>query len=105
MSEREILHRLAEAKSGKALTDAGMKAMIPLYVVGQTPDEDHKCGNCSMRVPGRRCTVVEGDIDMADGVCSLWAKGPASSPADQHGQKMPKSASPSTPFGESLCLA
>ena len=65
----------------KALTDKAMKAKMPVFVDGDKPD-DHKCGNCVFRVPGNgdvgECTIMKGKISMANGTCTFWSHGEAS---------------------------
>lgn len=92
MKNHSTIKRLLEGKKSKTLTDKGMKDMIPMFVKGQSADEDHKCGSCSMRVLPDRCTVVEGNISMERGTCLLWARGKASSSADEAEQRATKSA-------------
>lgn len=78
-------------RSDKPLSDAQMKGMMPLFVESVDPP-DHKCGTCSMRIPGEGdrggCTVKEGPVSLANGTCIFWAKGPAASAGDVHERRM-----------------
>ena len=71
------------------LTDAGLKAKIPLFVEGD-PD-DHKCGSCSFRLAkdGKwGCAIVNQAIDLKKGTCGFWAKGSPASQKDESASKM-----------------
>lgn len=57
-----------------------MKANMPIFVDSDDPD-DHKCGNCVFRIMGKgdvgKCAIMKGDISMANGTCTFWAHGDA----------------------------
>lgn len=75
------------------LTNSGMQKTIPTFV-DSTKIDDHKCGSCSMRIPGPdgkgRCTIMEGQIDLKKGVCAFWAEGGPSKDSDIHEARMDK---------------
>lgn len=86
--------RLPEAKTPR-LTDAALKRMIPMFVRAEAEREDHKCGNCMMRIPETQgCTIVEGRVDFADGTCAYWAHGKRGTTPDKtHEAQMSKETS------------
>jgi len=100
-------------EDGERLTDAGMKAMIPMFVRGREGDS-HNCGGCSMFIPGKDdgpggCTIVQGDISGEHGTCLYWAKAKGKPPkaSDAHDCRMTKSEAdyvePSSKINCSTC--
>ena len=91
MTIPDWIFKAAAEGDTKPLTDAMMKEMIPLFVEKEKyPDDDHKCGNCNMRVEGdtSTCTVVNQNISLTNGICSYWAGGDAASPDKIHEERM-----------------
>ena len=87
--KQALLYRakIAAERNTAPLTDEMLKGMVPMFVDEDSPD-DHKCGTCFMRSGSNECTIVSGPISFKNGVCSFWAKGPASKRSKIHENRM-----------------
>ncbi len=79
----------------KMLTDKAMKDMVPIFVDAEsTKTDDHKCGNCNMRVEmpegPAQCTIVapKRGISLTRGTCAWWAEGEAAKEEGIHEFRM-----------------
>lgn len=85
---REVVSRVEG--EAPALTDEGMKKLVPMFVKGQSP---HTCGDCAMRYQEgdkKLCTIMEGEINHSKGTCAFWTKGKAAKSSDAKEYKMPQ---------------
>jgi hypothetical protein len=86
-STSDAIDSLLEQEGKKHLTNEMMTKMVPMFVASDDPEEDHKCGNCFMRMEKdgdeAECTVVKGNVSLSKGVCLYWSKG------DPKGKKHP----------------